>query len=209
MRRHEGATNIRTLSTVTYFRGPHEVEAGVSFFNAESYNAQIVAGFASLTYRSGSPAQATLSLPRAQTDELKADMGLWLQDRWRFDRLTLNYGLRLDVIRTGWPEQVLPPNPFVPETRFEGRDTFVNWKDLSPRVGAAWDVFGTGRTAVKGSLARYVAAEAIGLNSIGNPMSALSTTANRTWNDLNGDRTIFNPDFTLQTAELGPSTNAN
>ena len=29
------------------------------------------------------------------------------------------------------------------------------------------------------------------------------------WNDLNNDRTVFNPDFTLQLNELGPSTNQN
>ena len=140
---------------------------------------------------------------------MNADIGLWVQDRWRLDRLTLNYGLRLDMIRTGWPEQVLPPNPFTPQFRFEARDTFLNWKDLSPRVGAAYDLFGSGRTALKGSVARYVSAETIGLNSLGNPMSALSTSVNRTWTDRNGDRTIFNPDFTLQEAELGPSTNLN
>ena len=68
---------------------------------------------------------------------------------------------------------------------------------------------GTGRTALKGSVARYVAAETIGLNSLGNPMSALSTSDTRTWTDLNNDRTVFNPDFTLQQIELGPSTNQN
>ncbi len=207
--RNDETTNNHLLSSVTYIRGAHEVKAGLWYFNAKSYNPQIVAGFASFTYRNGVPFQATLSLPRAQTDLLKADVGLWVQDRWRLDRLTVNYGLRLDMIRTGWPEQVLPPNPYTGNVRFEARETFVNWKDLSPRVGAAYDVFGTGRTAVKGSLARYVDAQTIGLNSTGNPMSALAGTVNRTWNDLNGDRTIFNADYTLQESELGPSTNQN
>jgi len=40
-------------------------------------------------------------------------------------------------------------------------------------------------------------------------MSALSTSVTRTWNDLNGDRSIFNSNLTLQENELGPSTNAN
>ena len=209
-----GCTNDATfnhhyLGTVTYIRGAHEVKAGGSFFRAESYNPSQPFGYAAYTYRDGVPVQASLSLPRTQTDTLNADIGLWVQDRWRLDRLTLNYGLRLDMIRTGWPEQVLPPNPFTPQFRFEARDTFLNWKDLSPRVGAAYDLFGSGRTALKGSVARYVSAETIGLNSLGNPMSALSTSVNRTWTDRNGDRTIFNPDFTLQEAELGPSTNLN
>ena len=39
-------------------------------------------------------------------------------------------------------------------------------------------------------------------------MSALAATTNRTWTD-NGDFTVFNPNFTLQTAELGPSSNTN
>ena len=64
-------------------------------------------------------------------------------------------------------------------------------------------------TAIKGSVARYVGAETISLTSTGNPLSSMATTVTRTWSDLNNDRTIFNPDLTLQTAELGPNTNAN
>jgi hypothetical protein len=155
------------------------------------------------------PNQVTLQLPRAQTDQVKADIGLWIQDRWRMNRLTLNYGLRLDMLTTGWPEETLPPNPFGVNLTVAAEDTFVNWKDLSPRVGAAFDLFGTGRTALKGSVARYVEATGIALTAQGNPMSALAATTNRTWSDLNGDFTVFNSDFTLQAAELGPSSNVN
>jgi hypothetical protein len=201
--------NNQFLGTATLIRGSHEMKAGLSFFNAESYLPSQPFGYATYTYRSGVPVQATLSMPKPQTDSIHADIGVWAQDRWHVQRLTVNYGLRMDMLRTGWPEQVLPANPFTPELRFAGRDTFVNWKDLSPRVGAAYDVFGNGRTALKGSIARYVASETVGLNSLGNPMSALSTSVTRTWSDVNGDRTIFNPNLTLQENELGPNTNVN
>src|SRR5206468_9880216 len=49
----------------------------------------------------------------------------------------------------------------------------------------------------------------VGLNALGNPMSALSTSVNRTWTDLNGDRSVFNSNMTLQENELGPSQNLN
>lgn len=31
-----------------------------------------------------------------------------------------------------------------------------NWRDLSPRMGVAYDLFGNGKTALKGTLNRYV-----------------------------------------------------
>jgi hypothetical protein len=214
--RNDHTKNNHVLGTATYIQGAHEWRSGVSFFNAESYNPQLVAGYASVRYSGVTatqpvsvPNQVTLQLPRAQTDIVKGDIGLWVQDRWRLNRLTLNYGVRLDMLRTGWPEETLPPNPFGVNLTVAAEDSFVNWKDVSPRVGAAYDLFGTGRTALKGSVGRYVEATGIALTAQGNPMSALAATTNRTWTD-NGDFTPFNPDFTLQTADVfGPSSNAN
>ena len=202
-------SNNHFLASMTYIRGAHEMKVGGSLFNGESYNPSQPLGYASYTYRDAAPLSVTLRLPRAQVDQLKADIGFWVQDRWQLQRLTLNSGLRFDGLRTGWPDQALTANPFTPAAQFQGQDTFVNWRDLSPRVGGAYDLFGTGKTAIKGSVARYVGAETISLTSTGNPLSSMATTVTRTWSDLNNDRTIFNPDLTLQTAELGPNTNAN
>ena len=57
-----------------------------------------------------------------------------------------------------------------------------HWTNLSPRVGAAYDLFGNGRTAVKFSLGRYpVQTE----QAASNPARNRTGTVNRTWNDLN------------------------
>ena len=41
------------------------------------------------------------------------DFGLFAQDRWTMDRLTLNLALRFDSFQTSFPEQTVGPAPLV------------------------------------------------------------------------------------------------
>src|SRR4029450_3553406 len=49
--------------------------------------------------------------------------------------------------------------------------------------------------------------ETVTLRGAVNPSLAISTTDTRTWTDLNSDKTIFNSNGSLQTAEIGASGN--
>jgi hypothetical protein len=62
-----------------------------------------------------------------------------------------------------------------------------NWKDLSPRVGFAYDLFGSGKTAVRASASRYVDAQTVGFAANANLIDLLNNSENLTWTDNNGD----------------------
>src|SRR5262249_45247230 len=59
----------------------------------------------------------------------------------------------------------------------------LRWRDFSPRLGVSYDLFGNGKTAVKASFSRYVAAEAQGATATVNPANAAGGTLQRNWND--------------------------
>ena len=70
-----------------------------------------------------------------------------------------------------------------------------------PRVGAAYDLFGTGKTALKFNMGRYLEAAVNdnGAYSRLAPSNRLATSTNRTWTDANGN---FIPIATCRTWRL-------
>ena len=116
----------------------------------------------------------------------------------RSTRLTINAGLRFDYYYTHFPEQVLGPGPLVPNRNITFAATdWYQWKNISPRLGAAYDLFGNGRTAIKGSASRFTLAVD---PTTGNPYFNLANFVTRSWSDADRD---YLPDCNL----LDPQTN--
>jgi hypothetical protein len=159
------------------------------------------------------------AFPYRNLSKVRADLAIYAQDRWTIDRLTLNLGVRFDYFDHYFPPQQLGPGPFVPNRNISFPETpGTNWKDVTPRLNAAYDLFGNGKTAVKTSLNKYLAGVSVTVNGGANPVSQLANSVTRSWNDFFypvGDprRGNFWPDCNLLStalnAECGAMSNAN
>ena len=119
----------------------------------------------------------------------------FVADKWQATgKLTLNVGVRYDYLNIYFPEQRLGPTRFTPTRDISFPEIpWTAWHDVTPRVGAAYDLFGTGRTAVKVALGRYPARNTgVGVNL---PVSNQPTSTTIAWNDANGN---FVPDCDLR-----------
>src|SRR5207253_2682847 len=81
-------------------------------------------------------------------------------DRMQHDlryRAALSYVTGAHAFKVSFPEESYGPIQFAPTRSYTlPAATNANWKDVTPRIGAAYDVFGNGKTAFKVSLNKYL-----------------------------------------------------
>jgi hypothetical protein len=190
---HTGTTNI-FQGSASYITGSHSTKFGfryhhnMSTFPKNFYNNTQL----KYTFDNGVPTNVTAFADQASEQEQQQTMfAFYAQDRWTINRLSVQAGLRFEHLSDYFPEQRMGPNRFLPTAVvFPAEDGPLNQKDLMPRIGASYDVFGNGKTAVKFFVGRYVTTfntvdEWVNFSPAG--LSKFVTSDNRGWTDANHD----------------------
>jgi len=138
-------------------------------------------------------------------NKVTSEGGVFVQDKWTIDRLTVSGGLRIDWFFSENPSFHLGPSMLTPNRNYDvPKFSTTRYKDWTPKFAAAYDLFGDGRTAVKANIGKYVLGQALVIGGLASQAGYnVQLTSSRSWIDYDGD---FVPDCDLtRNTNQGPA----
>jgi hypothetical protein len=217
--RHQIGTLAQMRASASYIPGSHSLKVGyqgnISHPSQGYFN---TTPFIQFRFNNGVPNQLTQTAVYPGSVKFQRNLLLtafYAQDTYTKDRLTLQGGIRYDGIGTGYPDtSVGGPDYQLMPTQISykaGTTDEIHWKDVTPRVAAAYNLFGNGRTAIKMNVGKYLTALTASNSDLDlHPLIRTTLQTTRTWTDADGD---FVPDCVLTSpdanGECGRMDNQN
>jgi len=147
------------------------------------------------TFSGGNPISLTEYANPYFNNGRAAMASFFAQDQWTINRLTLQGAVRYDHPWSWFPAVTQPASTFFPGVSFPNTPGVTGYNDITPRMGAAYDLFGSGKTALKVSVGKYLQGASVGnLLSNANPSLRIpggtaaafgNPNVTRTWTDNN------------------------
>ena len=205
---NQWSTNQRF--SASYITGSHSFKGGVLALEHDQTTGNDRGSLPyTYTFNNGVPSSLTQFVsPLVWDQNNRLALGAFFQDQWKINRLTVNAGVRYEYLNQYTPAFSRPAGPITDPLSYPQATCIPCWHDINPRLGVAFDPFGSGRTALKASYGSYSNGTTIA--SVFAPAVAAVNNTTRAWTDSNGD---FFPQCDLRNplanGECGPMANSS
>ena len=172
-------------ASASYVTGTHSFKVGFQDSFGVFNHTYYANGDLYQNYLSGRPSTVTLlNTPIRSAERLNANLGIYGQDVWTMRRMTVTLGARYEYISEQVEGKPTQTGRFGNLPQFEDINV-PTWQTISPRLAVVYDLFGTGRTALRFGYNRFAAAATTTFASLYDPAFLQTTSA--AWTDLNED----------------------
>src|SRR5688572_648761 len=203
--------NMQYRTSFSYVTGANSFKAGYQGAFMIAKTPSFLGQQLSYRFNNGVPNQLTQRVGPTMTSNRTVPDAFFIQDQWTRSRLTLQGGLRYEHVRSFFPDGengVIEAHRFGPAFTFPRTTGVRGLNDITPRLGASYDLFGNGRTALKVSMSQYLQAPFNGdVYTINNPAVTLVQTTSRGWDDRTPVPGGIPGDFVAQCDFMNPAAN--